>query len=1007
VSFGFVGKQTMDKEGIKVYSATPTVRYRYPLIAFYFCSILVFPLGFTPVAGYASMPPAQSDGALLLREHGTSTNDPLFAVQIGERLENIEKMSRVVEMSLGELQELLNDASQYADRNTAVIAAMFSGHQDEGSVIFRIRTREAILAAADTFGFKAADPWRRLFIRWGETGETRVDSETRSKTAAVELFQAQHNHTRTSSSPSLVFIWLDENQLWPKPLESFLSFLNELSPPAQTYLLGPATSDTLRAMVEEAKHRSPSPKPHEHFTILSPFVTVPNKYFFPEASRPRQLEEVLAPIGIRFLRTISDDDAVAESIIDELSLRGLDITKPETGAVLLVSERESFYAQALTRTFRNRLERASHGALSVSPDPTRIVQPLLLEMSYSRNQQGDSETRRRFFEYLQRLAEQAKSIHVQLRRTGNIGFRGIGILGSASEDKLPVITAFRRLFPHALFFTTDLDDRLLQTGDFPATRNMVIGAGFGLTLSDDLQFTQPPFQDTYQTSTYLAALIALSEIRSIAPFGQFPWKSTDQSEIQAAVSPRIFEVGRHGAFDLSPVVDSSVHPAPDPLLPELSAFAGLFYVAILAAMTFYSTSLVAKTNVSDFFHRIRRNPRRLLLPTGLGVVWIALVTAVFVASPAFSEPFSLFEGISVWPTEGLRVLAIGLAIAFFTVAHRTIARRNWRVAYKYGFTDRVDEEIKQGRDHWREFGRKHRRYEPWELTPKDRLDSRVSAASLWGQFQEYNKPLRRLFRVLPASVLLMLLVYAINSFTDSWSTAPIRGHSVAILDTTLVFIVHFLVGLMAMYQLDIARSAVALINQLARPICWPTEASRNSSFPLSPAEEDLASLKETSASLLAPWVSIRFARDLTDAYSRFVYFPFIIIFLLFLSQSRYFDDWGTPIGTVAVYAIVVGIGIYSVVMIRQSAEGLKNYANDVWSKERVAFSVPHASTLDNLTRVDNMVSTLRKSTGELTGGAFVKFTREPLLKATLIPLTTIAYKLLEDLVSWITASVVS
>ena len=96
-----------------------------------------------------------------------------------------------------------------------------------------------------------------------------------------------------------------------------------------------------------------------------------------------------------------------------------------------------------------------------------------------------------------------------------------------------------KLFPNAIFFTTDIDARLLHPDELAWTQNLVIASNFDLRLNNQLQRSVPPFRDNYQTSLFLSTKIALSD-SEIEWSGNKRWPG----------APRIFEVGRSGAFAL-------------------------------------------------------------------------------------------------------------------------------------------------------------------------------------------------------------------------------------------------------------------------------------------------------------------------------------------------------------------------------------------------------------------------------------------------------------------------
>jgi hypothetical protein len=147
-------------------------------------------------------------------------------------------------------------------------------------------------------------------------------------------------------------------------------------------------------------------------------------------------------------------------------------------------------------------------------------------------------------DYLRRLARQIEEIKRELENKGDSSIRAIGVLGSDAYDKLMILEALRPIFPKAVFFTTDLDTRLMHPKEFEVTRNLIVAASFGLQLEKNLQKTIPPFRDSYQTATFLATQIALDDANN--------GEKISQDEINNKLgSARLFETGFNKAIDLS------------------------------------------------------------------------------------------------------------------------------------------------------------------------------------------------------------------------------------------------------------------------------------------------------------------------------------------------------------------------------------------------------------------------------------------------------------------------
>ncbi len=153
---------------------------------------------------------------------------------------------------------------------------------------------------------------------------------------------------------------------------------------------------------------------------------------------------------------------------------------------------------------------------------------------------------------LLRLADMMATEDREARNKGEKGFRAIGVLGSDVYDKLLILRALRPRFPDVVFFTNNLDAQFSQPEEWEAAHNLVVVSAFGLRLHDRWQRNIPPFRDGYQTATFLGTLVATGE------FEQRPGSLVVKDQLLPPLAlskimdlPRVFEIGRNGALDLS------------------------------------------------------------------------------------------------------------------------------------------------------------------------------------------------------------------------------------------------------------------------------------------------------------------------------------------------------------------------------------------------------------------------------------------------------------------------
>ena len=281
-----------------------------------------------------------------------------------------------------------------------------------------------------------------------------------------------------------------------------------------------------------------------------------------------------------FRNFASTDAQMAHGILDELALRGADLSSTENHMVL-ISEWDTFYARMLALTYRAELalrrkqpvartraafvedHRTGQGEISNLHSFVYLRgldgQAHASSAPESKTSRDDPDAENRAgtrgkarpwepdinlaegqaqFDYLGRLGDRIEELKSRLRAQGHSHrICAIGIVGSDVYDTLLILQALRQRFSDVHFFTTDLDVRFLHPRERGWARNLIVASSYGLELHHSLQGTAAPFRDSAQTAQFSAALAALGN-------GQLKELRT--------IPPRIFEVGNGVAVDLSP-----------------------------------------------------------------------------------------------------------------------------------------------------------------------------------------------------------------------------------------------------------------------------------------------------------------------------------------------------------------------------------------------------------------------------------------------------------------------
>jgi hypothetical protein len=403
-----------------------------------------------------------------------------------------------------------------------------------------------------------------------------------------------------------IVFWLKQDALGSTPLQLLETLRESLktkvalacapkpcSEPPDTAVLkviGPSTSTVLRDMFQDQDIGKATPK----VEIYSPLATADNE------TLDRGYQKLSPPLASRqsmkLLRTVSDDGTMTQLMLEELKLRRVD---PATGVrcsedklqrigspctrdlrrsghrIALISEWDSFYSRALIESFKTQVardarlgsdeknhrdvvdqwilrfsylrgldgrlpEESASNDKSASTDPGKNKDPTPLDLSPLEKSDGNSQ-----LDYLRRLADHIASEDAAYRRNGESGIGAIGVLGVDAYDKLLVLQALKSRMPYKLYFSTDLDARMLQRGQAQTTRNLILAAPYGLTLTRALQQDVPPFRDSLQSAVFISVLAALAPQSYDAKRAKFDYSKSE------LLSPGIYEVGISGFIPLA------------------------------------------------------------------------------------------------------------------------------------------------------------------------------------------------------------------------------------------------------------------------------------------------------------------------------------------------------------------------------------------------------------------------------------------------------------------------
>ena len=923
----------------------------------------------------------------------------------------------------------------------------------------RLRTRYAVVSALGVACFVPEDPEHIGYINWIPHPPVPASLPYDKLIVPYEWYRPrkfQRCNETSQQANNILVMWVNEDGFSDQPLQRLSWLTSDLKDQFDAATItfktiGPASSTTLRGMLQDAIDHPSLQHGAERMPLYSPWATanpgllvlsIQDKVLLadratktqPYAELERQFTTILNKV-VDFRQQIGHDDDLAMALLEELNRRGVEAGNDH---IAWLAEWDSFYSRALQVEFSAaacvEAERLRGLAAGVCPDlatamdavvthdrsPEWSGQARLHHYSYLRGLDGEipndaarqgssSEARnakskeertdvKASFKELERPEGQAQLDYVHrlvarleadaaLWEGSGKELKAIGVLGSDVYDKLLILQAVRKRFPHAIFFTTDLDARLLHPSQYDWTRNLVIASHFGLQLHPALQDDIPSFRDGYQTSAFLSVLVAVGYLTPATPLAyRYP---LGQYEFSTDAVSRIFEIGRTGAVDLSPDHSRVVLPSTcDGVAPLQRQEKMSIHPSRQTFSLWHETGC---PGLADSVHNLRYNHAMwaviavflacvLLIPFD-----VSLAKAAFGAAFLFivvllvfwrlsldpeGEPFLWFEGVSIWPTELIRMLAAGLSVILMLIAVRRL-RRNYRELSSrvLSYTEQAGEQVPEsaasqaGWTDWIKPG-------SWAISYRPHHTGLVS---LWEEYGRLSECPAQRRRVIPQVLLYGLLgvVLLFGVFTPPHT--PFRGSVSAVADRLIVFLSVFSFLALIFFVVDETRLCEQFIRRL-------TDLCAGSARP--EAETRL----------------IRFSIDLvaerTKVVGRLIDFPFIVLFILIISRMRLFDNWDAPVGLVVLWGLSAGYAIVCAFLLGRAAEHLRQAALKRLTTARDdARKARKIDGADQISRITDEIS-------EESTGAFAPWTQHPIFRAVLFPTSGLGLASLFEYVSF-------
>lgn len=835
---------------------------------------------------------------------------------------------------------------------------------------------------------------------------------------------------------------VDRNKLKEKDCASVKRYLSEDSRPNQPRLN--------RDFINFYKYRSYKyfgvcGIEEESIRLFSPRATIDSKALeeiLGDSSQANQAnQEGALRNSLAVTRTIPTDDMLVDELLQTIhdrlpklntlisdGKRKKDKSRPH---MVLIGEWDTIYSRNFNRLFRNKLclshtQDDSEDAKSSSCKTDYTYWSHLHSFNYFRGLDGSTPgsaakkikqnssnngTKSKVayrrpvganqFDYLRRLGNQLSDLSKSLHENNEGRIGAIGIVGSDTYDKLLILQALRNLFPDVIFFTTDMDAQLLHPDENNWARNLVVATGYGLTPTPGKgHFEGLAFRENYQTSIFHATMMSIDKDVYSEPEKGITGGFTPEWVKQKV---KILEVGNSRAID---------YTSSEASMPSSSkAWAFLALSLVLVLLLLYQTSNKTRRNIFIF-----------------SLAFYSVIGLLYVLDAAKSPEFyEMISGTSIWPAIIIRATAGVLAIVFifmaldqlkdnarylaskhkFAIARKTLVDRlrfvNKRYHDKKISTKLYVYLVTMIRTMFRRVIKKRNKASDIGLSNFNYVfvtswgwqyskNEKVSASDLFCQYMAMTRTRCWLARVFIMTAVYFALSMLFVALSPSFPTSPIsdaysgKANFIVLLISVLSYL--FLLFLVV----DVTRVNARFVELLTKcKVMWERKDIKGFADEYC-LKYDIASEK----------LKINLIVERANAVDPLIFLPFVILSLMIISRSSYFDRWYMSVELAVVIIVGALIALSSAVRLRRTAKKaqknalkkLKDKYHCEWCKESANKNVKaNPASPANMVKplkpgdvnVSERVKLLIEEIENIQDGPFLPIARHPIVAAIAMP----------------------
>ena len=708
-----------------------------------------------------------------------------------------------------------------------------------------------------------------------------------------------------------------------------------------------------------------------------------------------------------FYNCIATDDQLTDLLVNELSIRDIkfgDSTPAEntSNTILILTEADTTYGRSLPLTFKTSIQKfielhkrktrslLRHSVSPVhywesvesettdTPSSTNKSQLLIYQfMSGLDRYKGSAANERKSpsvaapsvdevvgnlihrrspylssplgesqLDYAERLADEIANWEDSQQ------IKAVGVFGNDVNDKLILLKSLRYRFPSAVFFTTDLDAQMWSQDWISTTRNMIVASSYDVKIDpDDTPNGEiPPFRDTYQVALFRAVRAALQKPTNSYHFPQLfeigrrvPVPLSIESPIQTRRSRRRLLIGSHdiGNFGAG-------------LFAASIAVCGLLWMVAIRAYYRSQFRLLTHYLIAQVSGKSSRYPYARFALLGLiPIFFLVFLGDLWLFNEPNEEPWAWNLGISVWPTELIRLIIMVVVPVSLIWAWNHHVKTRAKLIRKYRLNVNLGAFV-------------------------SKVGSR-NADCIFSDYYARAERYPRMIRVSLMIVIYCLIVTAIGMFVGaSLPYRPfIRGVATRWIDGFVILVSALFMLCLVTYVLDAFVLTARMFRKFrGKTTVWPSELVHETCTEFSVREGDVAGL-----------LDVRFAADKSMDTGALVVLPVVLQVLFFLSQIPYFNGSEES----ALVSLLLGTDLLFVFIawfvLREAARQLKTEAMEAVDKA-IYNSKMNLRVRGKTNREVKRFHGLRQLREEIIGeerGAFAKVFQDPSILVMVLP----------------------